>query len=220
MICTVVAFTAMSKAVKIIIPPVVTFILFFVIIILECLLCATNASHTSFLDFTATLFVGNRDTEREVTGSSQRARKRQRWVLNPGLSGPRLAVFLHTQPCYVPGRRAEVRQASSLWGQTHWPLHTPTYPHCTRNLETQAALPVSHLHRPQNSPVFLADRNLEARAPPSLRGAPARPPRGCLHPDARSGLCMAHKAPPAKQGHRVGGPQPRLGIWGWECSRA
>jgi len=128
MICTVVAFTAMSKAVKIIIAPVVTFILFFVIIILECLLCATNASHTSFLDFTATLFVGNRDTEREVTGSSQRARKRQRWVLNPGLSGPRLAVFLHTQPCYVPGRRAEVRQASSLWGQKHWPLHTPTYP--------------------------------------------------------------------------------------------
>lgn len=45
--------------------------------------------------------------------------------------------------------------------------------------------------------VFLADRNLEARAPPSLRGAPARLPRGCLHPDARSGFCMAHKAPPS-----------------------
>lgn len=82
------------------------------------------------------------------------------------------------------------------------------------------ALPVSHLHMPQNSPVFLADRNLEARAPPSLRGAPARPPRGCPHPDARSGLCMAHKAPPAEQGHGVGGLQPRLGIWGWECGRA
>lgn len=62
--------------------------------------------------------------------------------MNPSLSGPRLVVFLHNQPCCVPGRRAEVRQASSLWGQRHWPLHIPTYPpprHCTRSLETQAA---------------------------------------------------------------------------------
>lgn len=42
MICTIVAFTAMSKVVTIIIAPVVIIILFFVIIILECLLYATR----------------------------------------------------------------------------------------------------------------------------------------------------------------------------------
>lgn len=46
-------------------------------------------------------------------------------------------------------------------------------------------------------PVFLAGQSLEAQGLPSPQEARARPPWGCPHPAAWTGLGMAHKAPPS-----------------------
>lgn len=52
-------------------------------------------------------------------------------------------------------------------------------------------------HALQLRPVFLVGRSQGAQAPLSLQVGQARPPRGCPHPEAWTGLSRAHKAPPS-----------------------
>lgn len=121
------------------------------------------------------------------------------------LSGPasQAALFCLSAPPAGRGRRCSHHPFLLLAPQGPEPLALPTVlaaPWCLvfqglQDSQHHPFAPSVHALRP--CPVFLAGRNLEARALPSLRAVPARPPRGCPHHDALSGLYMAHKAPPS-----------------------
>lgn len=155
----------------------------------------------------------------EATCSSQRVSRRQSWSLNPVLSGLRLVLCAPCPTVSQDEGLRPLRPTSSGDRSTD----ASTYSHLLPAVQgaqraTQGSLPSlePRPQQPRSSPVFLASRSLEARALPSLQEGQARPPCSCPHPEAWTGLDMAHKAPPAKQGHRVGGEGSwaRLGIWG------
>lgn len=129
----------------------------------------------------------------------------------PHLLGPALLWGPASQavpPCSSLPPAGWGRQCSHhpffLWGP--WgpePPALPTVPAAPWCLALQDLQDCQHhpsapsVHALQPCPVFLASHSLEAQALPSLQEGQARSPCSCPHPEAWTGLGMAHKAPPS-----------------------
>lgn len=129
----------------------------------------------------------------------------------PHLLGPALLWGRASQavlPCSAPPPAGWGRQCShhpfllsGPWGPARQVLPTvPAAPWCLalQDLQGSQHHPCSpSVHALQPCPVSLASQSPGAQALPSLQEGQARPPRSCPHPEARTGLGMAHKAPPS-----------------------
>lgn len=134
---------------------------------------ATNASHTLFLDFCNTIC------------RKQRHRKEYNWLQIKGLVKAEAGFEPRSVWCQVGGLsahsamlcprtkgRGSVRPAPS--GDEALAPQLPPHPPLHQGLETRAALPVSHLHRPQELTCFPGRPTWRPGLSPSLQRGPGK----------------------------------------------